>query len=241
MSDPVTNADIEDVLAQVRRLVLQEGPRETSRDAQPAPRPIPLHPPRAPARLVLTPAQRVGEDAEGEAEAPGAPGAPVLVLSPALSGGGARAGEARGIEDAVEDAGRETWAWEPDGSEEPDWTPGWTLGGGAEDGAEAAPPVFRHRSRAAAPAAAPPVAEPPAASRARDARSDPGLQPDARMAPAPVVEALDEDRLRALVTEVVREVVRAELQGELGERVTRNLRKLVRREVFRVLDGRDEA
>lgn len=43
--------------------------------------------------------------------------------------------------------------------------------------------------------------------------------------------ALDEDALRELVTEIVRQ----ELQGSLGERITRNVRKLVRREIQRAL------
>jgi hypothetical protein len=47
--------------------------------------------------------------------------------------------------------------------------------------------------------------------------------------------ALDEDMLRDLVTQVVR----SELEGELGERMTRNIRKLVRREVFSILESRD--
>jgi hypothetical protein len=42
---------------------------------------------------------------------------------------------------------------------------------------------------------------------------------------------LDEETLRRIIAEVVRE----ELQGELGERITRNLRKLVRREIRLVL------
>ncbi|SHH68534.1 V-type ATPase subunit [Cognatishimia maritima] len=42
---------------------------------------------------------------------------------------------------------------------------------------------------------------------------------------------LDEDMLRELVGEIVRQ----ELQGPLGERITRNVRKLVRREINRVL------
>lgn len=46
--------------------------------------------------------------------------------------------------------------------------------------------------------------------------------------------ALDEDMLRDLVTQVVR----SELEGELGERMTRNIRKLVRREVFNILESR---
>ncbi|KJZ17886.1 hypothetical protein [Loktanella sp. S4079] len=42
---------------------------------------------------------------------------------------------------------------------------------------------------------------------------------------------IDEDALRALVVEIVHQ----ELSGELGERITRNVRKLVRREINRVL------
>ena len=42
---------------------------------------------------------------------------------------------------------------------------------------------------------------------------------------------IDEAALR----EIVSQMVRAELQGELGEKITRNVRKLVRREIHRVL------
>ncbi len=46
---------------------------------------------------------------------------------------------------------------------------------------------------------------------------------------------IDEASLRALVSELIRE----ELQGTLGERITRSVRKLVRREIARALAGRD--
>lgn len=46
---------------------------------------------------------------------------------------------------------------------------------------------------------------------------------------------LDEESLRELVSDIVRE----ELQGALGERITRNVRKLVRREIHRALEARD--
>ena len=46
---------------------------------------------------------------------------------------------------------------------------------------------------------------------------------------------LDEDALRDLVAEIVRE----ELTGELGERITRNVRKLVRREIHRAMLTRE--
>ncbi|MEM1233353.1 MAG: hypothetical protein AAGH70_04435 [Pseudomonadota bacterium] len=47
--------------------------------------------------------------------------------------------------------------------------------------------------------------------------------------------SLDEEQLRDMVAEIVRE----ELQGELGERITRNVRRLVRREINRALAGQD--
>ena len=46
---------------------------------------------------------------------------------------------------------------------------------------------------------------------------------------------LDEEALRDLVAEIVRE----ELMGTLGERITRNVRKLVRREIHRALNSQD--
>jgi hypothetical protein len=58
-------------------------------------------------------------------------------------------------------------------------------------------------------------------------------------------ELLDEDGTPLAVldetalTEIVRQVLRAELQGDLGERITRNVRKLVRAEINRALIARD--
>ncbi|SLN23814.1 hypothetical protein [Pseudooctadecabacter jejudonensis] len=46
---------------------------------------------------------------------------------------------------------------------------------------------------------------------------------------------IDEEALRALVSEVVRE----ELTGPMGERITRNVRKLVRREIYRILNSQE--
>jgi hypothetical protein len=46
---------------------------------------------------------------------------------------------------------------------------------------------------------------------------------------------IDTETLRELVTEIIRQ----ELQGPLGERITRNVRKLVRREINRALDIED--
>ncbi|MCV6825006.1 MULTISPECIES: hypothetical protein [Halocynthiibacter] len=47
--------------------------------------------------------------------------------------------------------------------------------------------------------------------------------------------AFDEEALRELVSEIVR----SELQGALGERITRNVRKLVRREIHRIVSSPD--
>lgn len=46
---------------------------------------------------------------------------------------------------------------------------------------------------------------------------------------------IDEDALRDMVSEIVRQ----ELQGALGERITRNVRKLVRREIHRALSSHE--
>ncbi|WP_297767820.1 hypothetical protein [uncultured Roseovarius sp.] len=46
---------------------------------------------------------------------------------------------------------------------------------------------------------------------------------------------MDEDTLRDMVSEIVRQ----ELQGALGERITRNVRKLVRREIHRALTSQE--
>jgi hypothetical protein len=62
-----------------------------------------------------------------------------------------------------------------------------------------------------------------------EAEAGPGLFEE------PEADELDEEALR----EMIREVIREELQGSLGERITRNLRKLVRAEVNRALAGRE--
>ena len=59
---------------------------------------------------------------------------------------------------------------------------------------------------------------------------------DAAVPATPSDPVLDEAAIRALVSEIVR----SELQGSLGERITRNVRKLVRREIMRALSVRDE-
>ncbi len=50
-----------------------------------------------------------------------------------------------------------------------------------------------------------------------------------------LASGLDEAALRTLITDIVRD----ELQGALGDRISRNVRKLVRREVYRALAAED--
>ncbi len=70
--------------------------------------------------------------------------------------------------------------------------------------------------------------------RSEDGSYDPDLDKDLA-AYLERDQILDEETLRNLVIEIVRQ----ELQGTLGERITRNVRKLVRREIYRVLASQD--
>lgn len=74
-----------------------------------------------------------------------------------------------------------------------------------------------------------------------DARTAPGAgqadettNPEEFLATSGTLE-IDEEALRDLVAEIVRQ----ELMGELGERITRNVRKLVRREIQRAIASQD--
>lgn len=154
-----------------------------------------------------------------------------------------------------------TQDWEPDGSElagagvgtvqdagpvvEPD-SDGWAAQ--PVDGGVAARPAADPAGEAAPEA---PWTRPgarlhdvdPAAGA--DPQPQPAPQDDARVAPAHGLRTaapaddwdeavIDEDMLRDLVARIVRE----ELQGALGERITRNVRKLVRAEIARALASR---
>ncbi len=96
-----------------------------------------------------------------------------------------------------------------------------------------------------------PVAQEPVTAHAAPPKSDPAVEADSEPQAAepqpterpvaqsePFVEGneiiLDEDMLFRLVADIVR----LELQGELGEKITRNIRKLVRSEVARELQLR---
>lgn len=66
-----------------------------------------------------------------------------------------------------------------------------------------------------------------------DAETSDPFDADADLPPEDAI--IDEAAMRELIAELVRE----ELQGALGERITRNVRKLVRREIHRALAAQD--
>ena len=83
------------------------------------------------------------------------------------------------------------------------------------------------------PTVAPDAEEQPSADAAEE-------MPVTAAAPAAAMvsltaSAIDEETLRPIVAKLIRE----ELQGELGERITRNVRKLVRREIMRAVSSRE--
>ena len=100
-------------------------------------------------------------------------------------------------------------------------------------------PVIGEQELDAAPAAsAAPVYDP---GEDLDLSADAAATEGARFDPSDYAEdpdpaaLLDEDALRKMVVEIVRE----ELQGPMGERITRNVRKMVRREIYRILSSQE--
>ena len=160
-------------------------------------------------KLLLTPSLRIEEPKE--------PG-----LAAAVTNAGASEA-AWSLEDRIAEleaaVGARPDEWEPDGS---------------EDASQEMPDrfVFQHRplllgSRDAVSDPAPPRSLPEQANVAEEEAEGVDLARDATLP--------DEDLLRDMVAEIVRQ----ELQGELGQKVTRNIRKLVRREIRRALASRD--
>jgi hypothetical protein len=204
MPQPVTNSEIEDVLALVRRLVME--------DAQP----------QAGAR---------GVNDDGIAETGGVPGSPVqerLMLTPAL-----RVVEPRGSLAGVVDSG-------PGRGQEPR-----PASGGGPDGhaAHGDDPVFRSRQgdplrldRRVPPADEPAFRHAPAAGPGPAAGGAAAEGDEAALRAFAGRMSVDEAALRQIVAQVIQQ----ELRGSLGERITHNLRKLVRREILRALSENDK-
>ena len=71
-----------------------------------------------------------------------------------------------------------------------------------------------------------------------DAEADAG-QPETASTAGPSTLDLQAEADAQLLREIVADIVRQELQGPLGERITRSVRMLVRREINRALESRD--
>lgn len=230
MSDPEKHIEIEDVLSSIRRLVTDED--RTGRDATTAD--------SAPEdRLVLTPSLRVADELDQSWDQRGQ--AKPLFLKPqpqpnqkpreetdplAFSGdvhstgpdSTPKAGSFVTLSSriaALESAIAETDdQWEPDGSV-----------GDHYAGTNVGTIMWPDDEYAGDDTPTDPESGDPDKVRA-DGQSDLSVATDA---------VVDSEILRELVADIVRK----ELQGELGERITRNIRKLVRREIHRALTAQE--
>ncbi len=284
MSDPVTNAEVEDVLSSIRRLVSDENrPGSATKAAA-------QH-----ERLVLTQALRVApdesddtsstldtfvlrdaivpEDRDNEAPEAAFEGEADPIVADATANETPEDGEAALQEDDLapqqdtstemqepqpiaEDAtaqptaasalsakiaaletaiGNISGEWEPDAPGEDDYSgtqaPAMTWQDDVELDATGHP-VAGTTSQHDAPPVAPPS---PSQSAAPQATSIAGTSAAELDEVEDGDQFLDEEALRDLVAEIVR----SELQGELGARITRNVRKLVRREIHRALAAKE--
>lgn len=125
--------------------------------------------------------------------------------------------------------------WEPDGS---------------EPEANQPPPITSLPWRHAAETEEPPLTKDKAPSAPEDARERPEALSQPEEVPQPLARAAQKDAEdhwysedtivdEAALRDLVSEIVRQELQGSLGERITRNVRKLVRREIHRAMMGQE--
>lgn len=238
MNDGAIRDEDKEVIESIRRLVTDRSAALRSRGVDSGFGPSPV-----PDKLVLTPALRVEPEA-GTSSAPERPGAPdVADPSEAVLPDPGETTVAWSLEDRIAELeaalGGTTGDWEPDGSED--------VGQETPDrfvfahrplpltGREAVPDARPARAAEVASAAA--LADEPPAEPA-DAAPSPEtaevLAEPATEASAPD-DAVDPYVLRALITEIVRE----ELRGALGHKATRNIRRLVRREIRLALDLHD--
>lgn len=260
MSDSVSGADVEDVLASVRRLISNDGRGTRVAPAKAAS--------SGDGRLLLTPALRVEGSHVPQADAePELTGTDDTV--PATEVNNSLEQRIAELEAAVS---RSPGDWEPDGSEDQAQHRPRRMIRSRDPDAPHQPPLKLSRL---APVEMPLDAGPVIDDAFRLVEDDdPDAIEDAEIVstipPAQAVddadlhdddeELADEEReprtarrvrelygdelddevfadeaLRLLVSALIRE----ELQGELGERITRNVRKLVRREIQRALAARD--
>lgn len=245
---------IEDVLSSVKRLVSEDGRKVSDADTATAP--------RKPGRLVLTDALRVGDAPKSEPlklepkYSPEDSAKPMLLRACDI----VQPGEAAN-HDGAEEVGDETTSDNPTGSlsakiealeaaiarTEDQWEPD----GDSDDAYSGTPskalhwipaPTFEEENAedVDAPSGEADAATEEPATFVRHGDT-PKADPVEDDAPEEAIEdevglsASEEEALR----EMIAEVVRSELQGALGERITRNVRKMVRREIHRALTAKE--
>jgi hypothetical protein len=248
MAGPLSSEEIEDVVSSVRRLVSNEQrPRNVSRDVNAD-------------RLLLTPALRVVSDS--------APAAPLILDSPLVETVTAPETEVEpAANDAVElvEAEWEDELWiEPGvtslgevalGAEEaevliaPPEEPLLSQAGQGDDYPEPWAQIEAAwvERRPTHPPKADHVTEAYEAFEAEEYEPEtPTIEPDDKASTQRIsTEILDADGTplavldESALQEIVRLIIREELQGSLGERITRSVRKLVRAEINRALVERD--
>lgn len=258
MSEPMSNVEIEDVLSSIRRLVsddLRPQARVVRDDA--VSQPVVEQPVREPARdkLVLTPALRIVAEPDYETESETAPVADSH--APAADGAAADGPAADSpVFHTVRSLPDEEAGFVAIDDDSPEAVLARDLPPvEAYDDDDAAAPVdvamlipdevFSRQPEASewADAAAPQSRDAHAEdwADAAEAAVRAELEQDipqsafARFVDEPDEAAFDEAAMR----EMVRDIIREELQGTLGERITRNVRKLVRAEIARALAVRD--
>jgi hypothetical protein len=220
MSESVSNAEIEDVLTSIRRLVSGEEDKSAAKADAAAKKPS------AAAKLILTADFRVSDASKGSANAEEEPAETATfrhAAEPEKSE--TKPSDSKANQTSLESTiaeleaaiGEQDEEWEPDGSE------------------------FEEDAEAEAVMTAPikdmmgtkqPIDEIEDAEIIEEGNPQDDL--GAGLYAGDSVE-FDEEALREMVSEIVRQ----ELQGALGERITRNVRKLVRREINRVLAAQD--
>jgi hypothetical protein len=185
-------------------------------DGQPHPRGHEAPPQSGNEKLLLTPALRVEEP-------PAVPRAKSVPVSWSLE---ERIAE---LEAAV---GERADDWEPDGSEDADQERPSRF-------------LFQHRPVSVGTQMAEPqpaeYAARPGPDRVARTEQDEDEDDDEDEDESDGFDIFEDDRLPDpdALRDLVAEIVRQELQSDLGQRVTRNIRKLVRREIRRALAARD--
>lgn len=232
MSEPMSSVEIEDVLSSIRRLVSDDmRPQSRGQD-----RPMASAAPAAD-KLLLTPALRIVPEADAMAEVPAA--AP-------FEGGGHTASSGEVVFHSIRNPAEDEAAFVAIDDETGLDAVLSQQHSETYDDDEAALPVepsmpipqevFAEPQPEAAEASASSTWADEAEAAVRAELEEETTQTAyARFLDEPEDAELDENAMR----ELVRDIIREELQGTLGERITRNVRKLVRAEIARALAVRD--